>query len=88
MQAGAAGREADGSIGLLALSVRGGSWAAADERPVIGRLSQEETDAACPAYPKVQEVTSLSDARIRAQNPDASPQQVGNLVHEEVAAAF
>jgi hypothetical protein len=88
VQAGATGREADGSIGLLALSVRGGSWAAADERPVIGRLSQEETDAACPAYPKVQAVTSLSDAKIRAQNPDASPQQVGNLVHQEVEAFF
>ncbi len=88
LQAGATGLQADGSIGLLALSARGGSWAAADERPVIGRLSQEETDAACPAYPKVQAVTSLSDTNVRAQNPDASPQQIGNLVHQEVAAAF
>jgi len=88
LQAGATGQQADGSIGLLALSVRGSSWAAGDERPVIGKLSQEEVETACPAYPKVQSVTSLSDAQIRAQNPDATPQEIGNMVHEEVAAAF
>ncbi len=88
VQASATGQQADGSIGLLALSVRGGSWAAGDERPVIGKLSQEEVETACPAYPKVQAVTSSSDAQIRAQNPDATPQEVGNMVHKEVAAAF
>jgi hypothetical protein len=88
LQAGATGQQPDGSIGLLALSVRGGSWAAGDERPVIGNLSQEEVETACPAYPKVQSVTSLSDAQIRAQNPDATPQEIGNMVHKEVAAAF
>jgi hypothetical protein len=68
--------------------VRGGSWAAGDERPVIGNLSQEEVETACPAYPKVQAVTSSSDLKVRAQNPDATPQEIGNMVHEEVAAAF
>ena len=43
---------------------------------------------ACPAYPKVQSVTSSSDAKVRAQNPNAPPQEIGNMVHEEVAAAF
>ena len=88
LQAGATGQQPDGSIGLLALSVRGGSWAAGDERPVIGNLSQEEVETACPAYPKVQAVTSSSDLKVRAQNPDATPQEIGNMVHEEVAAAF
>jgi hypothetical protein len=41
VQAGATGRQADGSIRILALSVRGGSEAAGDERPVIGKLSEE-----------------------------------------------
>jgi len=58
-----------GRSGLLALSVRGGSWAAGDERPVIGNLSQEEVETACPAYPKVQAVTSSLDAKVRAQKP-------------------
>ena len=88
LQADATGQQTDGSIGLLALSVRGGSWAAGDERPVIGNLSQEEVETACPAYPKVQSVTSSSDAQIRAQNPDATPQEIGNMVHKEVDAAF
>ena len=87
-QAGVTGQQADGSIGLLALSVRGGSWAAGDERPVIGRLSQEEVETACPAYPKVQSVTSSSDAKVRAQNPNATSQEIGNMVHKEVDAAF
>ncbi len=39
LSAGAAGRQADGSIRVLALSVRGESGeAAADVRPVIGKL--------------------------------------------------
>jgi hypothetical protein len=41
VQAGATGRQADGSIRVLALNVRGGSEAAGDERPVIGKLSEE-----------------------------------------------
>jgi hypothetical protein len=88
LAASATGLQADGLIGLVALSVRGASWAAGDERLVIGKLSQDEVDTACPAYPKVQNVTTSSDARIRAQNLDATPQEIGNLVHEEVAAAF
>lgn len=86
--AGAAGRQTDGSIGVLALDVRGATWAAGDKRPVIGKLSQEEVETAFPAYPKVQAVTSLSDAKVRAQNPDATPQQIGNIVHQEVASTF
>jgi len=88
LQAGATGQQTDGSIGLLALSVRGGSWAAGDERPVIGNLSQEEVETACPAYPKVQAVTSSLDAKVRAQNPNATSQEIGNMVHKEVDAAF
>jgi hypothetical protein len=45
-------------------------------------------ETACPAYPKVQAVTSSSDAKGRAQNPDATPQEIGNMVHKEVDAAF
>ena len=86
--AGATGLQADGLIGLVALSVRGGSWAAGDERPVIGQLSQEEVDDACPAYPQVQSVTSSSYDTVTAQNPGATPQQIGNMVHQKVAAAF
>jgi hypothetical protein len=50
---GTTGQQADGSIGLLALSVRGASWAAGDERPVIGELSQDEVDTRvqpCPRF--------------------------------------
>jgi len=65
--AGALGQQADGSFGVLALSVRGSSWAAGDERPVIGELSQEEANDACPALPLVQSVTTSSDASVRAQ---------------------
>jgi len=53
VQAGATGRQADGSIRVLALSVRGASGTAANVRPVIGELPQDEVDAACPARPKV-----------------------------------
>ena len=86
--AGATGLQADGSIALLALSVRGASGAAADERPVIDKLSREEVDTACPAYPQVQSVTSSSYDQVRAQNPQATPQEIGNLVHKEVEAFF
>ncbi|MGB6176190.1 MAG: hypothetical protein WBF43_07615 [Methylocella sp.] len=41
MAAGATGLQADGSIALLALMMRGASGAAADARPVIGDLSQD-----------------------------------------------
>jgi hypothetical protein len=88
LAAGATGLQADGSIALLALSVRGASGAATDERPVIGDLSQEKVDAACPAYPTVQSATSFWYAQITAENPDATPQQIGMMVHQEVAAAF
>jgi len=30
----------------------------------------------------------LSSTQIRAQNPDATPQEIGNLVHKEVEAFF
>jgi hypothetical protein len=73
LAASATGLQADGSIALLALMVRGASWAAGDEVPLIGKLSQEEVDTACPAYPKVQSVTSDSYANVRAQNLDATP---------------
>ena len=73
LPAGRRDRPADGRVDRASdASVRGGSWAAGDERPVIGNLSQEEVETACPAYPKVQSVTSSSDAQIRAQNPDAN----------------
>jgi hypothetical protein len=88
LAAGATGQQADGRIGLVDLSVRGASWAAGDERPVIRDLSQDEANDACPALPEVQAETSSSYANVRVQNPDATPQEIGNLVHEEVAAAF
>ena len=53
VQSGATGRQADGSIRVLALSVRSASGAAADVRPVIGELPQDEVDAARPPRPKV-----------------------------------
>jgi len=76
------------SIALLALSVRGASGAVADERPAIGDLSQEEANDACPALPEVQGATTSSYDRIFVQYPDATPQQIGNMVHLDVAAAF
>jgi hypothetical protein len=88
VQAGALGLQADGSIGLLALMVRGASWAAGDVVPVIGELSQEKASGACPALPEVQSVTSVSYPQIVAQNPEATPQEIGNLVHQEVEAFF
>jgi hypothetical protein len=51
------------------------------------RFSSLANDA-CPALAAVQAETSSSYANVRAQNPDATPQEIGYLVHKEVAAAF
>lgn len=87
VQAGATGQQPDGSIALLALlGVRGASGAAADVVPLVGQISREEVDDACPAYPKVH--NNFVGCYCQAQNPEATPQEIGNMVHKEVAAAF
>ena len=87
VQAGTLGQQPDGSIALLALlGVRGASGAAADIVPLVGQISREEVDDACPAYPKVH--NNFVGCYCQAQNPEATPQEIGNMVHDEVAAAF
>lgn len=66
-------------------TMRGLSWSAGDERPLIGRLDIANVDQSCPRFSDVHQTAVEADAMVRAANPGLSARELGRLIHKEIA---
>lgn len=82
----------DGFGTVLGMTAREYEFETDDDRKFplvwVGRLDQAALDAACPRNAEVQAVTDETYARLTALNPLLTGQQLGNLLHFDIAGKY